>query len=388
MRNPNGFGCVYKASGNRRKPYIARITVGWDEETGKQLFKNIGSFPTYKEAMSALTEYNTDPYDIDASRITFAEVYEKWSFNKFPKISHSMMLSYKNAFKACTPIHDLPFVTIKKHQIQTVITDSDKTFSGKERMKMLISQMFDYAMECDIVKKNYCKCEIDLGERPERVLARNPYTAEEIEKLYKSLHIYRYTDTILMMIFSGVRPSELLLVETEKVHLDENYFICGIKNSSSKNRKVPISKFVRPFFEKYYNAAVASGSKWLIQNTEGHQMKYSNYNRDKYVKIMEQLELSHMPHDGRHTFATFMDAAGANKLCTQLIMGHSPKVLIDSVYVHKTIAELQAEIDKIENLFDYQKYLSLVDERYYTNKYEFLTFDSQNNLLTRLEKCS
>lgn len=388
MRNPNGFGCVYKASGNRRKPYIARITTGWDEETGKQLFKNIGSFPTYKEAMSALTEYNTDPYDIDASRITFAEVFEKWSFNKFSKISHSMMLSYKNAFRACSPIHDLPFVTIKKHQIQTVITDSGKTFSGKERIKMLINQMSEYAMQCDIIKKNYCNCDIDLGERPDKTLTRLPFTYEEIEKMYKSLHIYRYVDTILMMAFTSTRPSELLSIETKNVHLDENYFVCGMKTSNGKNRKIPISALVKPFFEKYYNEAVASNSKWLVQNTEGRQMQYSNYNKNKFSRIMEQLEMEHFPHDGRHSFATFMDAAGANKLCTQLIMGHSPKILIDSVYVHKTIEELQVEIDKMEKLFNPEKYLSLIDEKYYTNNYEFLTFNSEDNLLKRLGKCS
>ena len=374
MRNPNGFGCVYKASGNRRKPYIARITTGWDEATGKQLFKNIGSFITYKEAMTALTDYNADPYDIDASRITFAELYEKWSFNKFPKISNSMMLSYKNAYRACKPLHDLPFVTIKKHQIQTVITESDRTFSGKERMKMLISQLFDYAMESDIVKKNYCKCEIDLGEKPDKVLIRKPFTEEQIKVLYSSLHIYRYVDTILMMIFSGTRPSELILVETDNVHLDENYFVCGIKNASSRNRQVPISRFVRPFFEKYYNEAVASGSKWLIQNTEGQQMKYSNFNRDKFAKIMKRLEMEHTPHDGRHSFATFMDKVNANKLCTQLIMGHSPRVLIDSVYVHKSVPELQVEIDKLEQLFNLEEMLSLIDDAYWKNNYQYLTF--------------
>lgn len=34
MRLPNGFGSVYKLSGNRRKPWVARKTTGWtfDEE--------------------------------------------------------------------------------------------------------------------------------------------------------------------------------------------------------------------------------------------------------------------------------------------------------------------------------------------------------------------
>lgn len=375
MRNPNGFGCVYKANGNRRKPYIARITTGWDEETGKQLFKIIGSFSSSTEARNALIEYNFDPYNIDSAKITFSDLYEKWSAEKYPKISQSMILSYQNAYNACKPIHDMQFILIKKLHIQTVINDSNKTYSGKERMKMLIGQLSQFAIENDIATKDYSTF-VDLGNRPDKILDRVPFKETEIKKLYESVHIYRYTDTILMMIFSGVRPSELLLTETENVHLEENYFICGIKNSSSKNRKVPISRFVKPFFEKYYHEAIASGSKWLIQNTEGQQMKYSNYNRDKFHKIMERLEMTHMPHDGRHSFATFMDRIEANKLCTQIIMGHSPKVLIDSVYIHKTLLELQYEIDKLENLFNLNEMLSLINEHYWRNESQFLTFAS------------
>lgn len=29
MRLPNGYGSVTKLSGKRRKPYVARVTVGW-----------------------------------------------------------------------------------------------------------------------------------------------------------------------------------------------------------------------------------------------------------------------------------------------------------------------------------------------------------------------
>ena len=185
-----------------------------------------------------------------------------------------------------------------------------------------------------------------------------------------------------MMIFTGVRPSELLLVKTENVFLEENYFICGIKNESSKNRKVPISKLVKPFFEKYYNDAISMNSDYLIINTVGSNMKYSNYNRDKFHKIMEQLELEHTPHDGRHTFATYMEKCNANKLSTQLIMGHSPKLLIDKVYTHKTLEDLQNEINKLETIFDPNKMLSLIDDTYFSNN-SYLTFNTSYDLLNR-----
>ena len=37
MNLPNGFGSVYKLSGKRRRPWVARKTTGWtfNEEKGK-----------------------------------------------------------------------------------------------------------------------------------------------------------------------------------------------------------------------------------------------------------------------------------------------------------------------------------------------------------------
>lgn len=40
MRRANGSGNVVKMKGNRRKPWRARVTVGWTED-GKQILKNI-----------------------------------------------------------------------------------------------------------------------------------------------------------------------------------------------------------------------------------------------------------------------------------------------------------------------------------------------------------
>ena len=44
MRNANGQGGVSKLSGNRRKPYVARITVSYNKETGSQVYKTLRIF--------------------------------------------------------------------------------------------------------------------------------------------------------------------------------------------------------------------------------------------------------------------------------------------------------------------------------------------------------
>ena len=126
MRNPNGFGCVFKLNGRRRKPYVARITTGWSDE-GKQLYRNLGTYSTYKEAMRVLNDYNKNPYNLDAKSITFAEVYERWSVNKYKKLSNSMISGYKNAYESCKELHDIPFVSLRKFHIQELINKANKT---------------------------------------------------------------------------------------------------------------------------------------------------------------------------------------------------------------------------------------------------------------------
>ena len=80
MKLANGVGTVYKLSGNRRNPYIVRKTVGWDIDTKtgkrKQQYITIGYAPTRAKGLEMLMDYNKNPYDIEASKITFAEVFE------------------------------------------------------------------------------------------------------------------------------------------------------------------------------------------------------------------------------------------------------------------------------------------------------------------------
>ena len=111
MKLPNGFGSVYKFSGKRRRPWAARKTVGWTESTeGKRsnpIYKFIGYYATRAEALTALTEYNKNPYDIDAASVTFSEVYEKWSDRKFQDVSDSNIKGHSD--EKGPPLHrELP----------------------------------------------------------------------------------------------------------------------------------------------------------------------------------------------------------------------------------------------------------------------------------------
>lgn len=339
MRLPNGYGSVYKLSGKRRNPFIVRVTVGWTDE-GKQMLKTIGFYPTRQEGLNALAEYNSNPYDIEKGKITFVEVFDKWKDEHFPKVSENAIVNYNVAYKYCSPLYDMRFVDIRKSHLQSVVDNSGKAYPTRKLIKTLLNQLSKYAMENDIVEKQYSQY-IDVGKN-EGKISRVPFSKEEIQQLFDN-DTFDFVDTILIMIYSGMRVGELLSLENKNIFLDKRYMVGGIKTDAGKDRVIPINRKIEKYIRKYYNP----NNQYFITNFKGEQMKYSNYRREKFDNVMEKLNMKHSPHECRHTFASLMDTAGANKLCIKRIMGHASPDLTDKVYTHKDIQELIDSIDLI-----------------------------------------
>ena len=96
MRLPNGYGGVVKLSGNRRRPYAARITTGWhiNDITGKRIqhYQILGYAPTRSEALQILARYNNYPIDGETLKLTFREIYLRW-FRR--KVSYHLPLQHQ-----------------------------------------------------------------------------------------------------------------------------------------------------------------------------------------------------------------------------------------------------------------------------------------------------
>ena len=106
MKRANGDGSVYKLGGKRRKPWAARVTIGWnlDPNTGqlRQVYQSIGTFATRPEAETALNNFLQNPYDIEKHKITFSGVYDLWSAEYYATLKNdSSARSYKAGCRGC-----------------------------------------------------------------------------------------------------------------------------------------------------------------------------------------------------------------------------------------------------------------------------------------------
>lgn len=342
IRLPNGYGSVYKLSGKRRKPFVARKTTGFDDK-GHPIYQIIGYYEDRKIALLALAKFNENPFMIDNDKITFEEVFELWKAKKFKDATTSTVNGYNAAYKNSPSLHSMKFKDIKTMHLDDAISKCTLGHGSLRKMKILYQQLYAYAMANDIATKDYSDY-VKLGEDTSNP-DRQPFSKDEIDLLFKNEPNLPYIDTILILIYSGIRPSELLNLKKEDVNLEEGYFIVvESKTEAGQNRLVPINKKILPYFK----CRVESDNEYLIMHPKKNKpVGYDYYYVGIFKPIMEQLNMKHRPHDCRHTFGTLLNNADANSTSIKNLIGHNSFITTEKTYTHKDIEELRKAIDLI-----------------------------------------
>lgn len=388
MRNPNGYGCIRKLSGKRKRPYGVYITteftiapsvpdIGflagiltpdlynqvekqYEAYKGKQIpqarqkQKCIGYYETRPDAMIALAEYNKNPFDIDKRNTTFGQIYEILLKEKFNKMKTSTRATYVTAYRYCDSIANIRMVDLRKAHMQKIVDDnSDKSKSTLNNLLKIFHAVYKFAMENDICEKNYS--EFVTAESEKEVKQKAPFSREEIETLWDNINWVcnpkkpkttsgkPYIDMVLIHIYTGIRPGELFKLKKCDIHLEERWIDVGGTKTKAAKRIVPIHKKILPLLEKRMHGE----SEYLFTSGSGKPFESTVYRNSFFDPMCSHFGMNHTPHECRHTFASFAAASNMNKVLVKKIIGHSSGDLTEDVYTHAFIEDLVEEIDKM-----------------------------------------
>ena len=361
MRLPSGYGGVSKLPGKRRRPWRARVTIRWDinPTTGKatQIFRTIGYYETKALALNALAEYSVHPFEISPD-VTFAEVYDRWANKKFDEVSHSNIAGYKAAYNLCTPIYDVRFCDLKLYHLQGVVDTANKNYPTLKKLKILFNQVFDYAVQNEIIGKDKHVVEyLNIG-KPTKSDKHYRFTHEEINTLWRWAPQNEYVQLILMLIYSGVRPGELFNVKSEHVNLEEKWFYIEKGKNDNAVRKVPIHEKTLPFFIHW----ASKKNEYLVTQHNGAQFRFDTnhgqYTDSYWTPILRDMGIlsyknekgdikDHTPDDTRHTFTTMWREKRLDEAMRRKIQGHSGKGIGEIVYTHFELQLLREELNKL-----------------------------------------
>ena len=340
MRNENGYGsiiCLDKTGKKRRKPWAVRVTVGW--ENGRQKRKYIGYYRTQKEALMALAEYHKSGVDIDLTKLTLEEVFDRWYSRIEQKATKTVLQGHNMAKTRLGALGKKLIKDVKADHVEDWINSAELKQSTKHRLKSTLSQVFEYAEQNDIIQKNPVKF-VKLETANEK--AGKIFTDEEIKYLWEHADENVDYKTLLILIYTGMRIGELLKLKVEDINLEEQYAIGGSKTEAGKDRVIPIHDKILPIvkerIEKY---------GFLAPTTKGTPTSYVAFNQ-RLTKLMEKLKWEHKSHDARKTAISLMHRFEIPMEVIRMIVGHSGKGVTEKVYIYKSKQELVDYINKVQ----------------------------------------
>lgn len=335
MKNPNGFGTVYKMSGKRRNKWRAVKTIGWDEN-GKQKRVTIGYFESKSKAMEELGKYIYNPN----AKLTIKDVYEMWSKNHYEKLSMNSKKNMKSRYNNYVSVFENNYISeVKLNDLQNHFNSLTLSSATLNVVKNLFNLIFEYAVKNDFIQKNPVKY-IELGKY-KKVKNRKVFTSEEIEILWNNLDV-PFVDTILILIYTGMRIMEMLKLKTSNINLESNIISIIESKTNSGVRYIPIHSKILPLIVNRMK-----NQEYLIVSKKNKPLIYRTY-KNGFDDALELLKIqAHTPHECRHTTATLLSNAGANQISIAKIMGHTDYNMTASVYTHKDELELQKAISSL-----------------------------------------
>lgn len=368
-RLPNGFGQISEMKGhNIRNKFRAMVTVG-KAPNGRPVVKPLkpkSHFATYNDAYAALVEYNKHPYDLDEF-ITVEQLYNKWTDHYFKTLkSDSSCRTIMAAWNYCSSVYNMPVKELRARHIKYCMDEGTAKIRGKvvtatpgikSRIKSMFNLMLDYALEYELVDKNYARTfnvsDEVLKEMEDTKRGHMPFTDDEINALWQNITI-PYVDVLLIQCYGGWRPQELGLIKIKDVDLDNRTIIGGMKTEAGTNRVVPIHSKIYDLVKQNYENAASLGSEYLFNCTDGASHKdntkltYDKYSK-RFCKIRDQLGLNsnHRAHDGRMHFVTTAKKYNVDEYAIKRIVGHSIQDITEKVYTERDVEWLKTEIEKI-----------------------------------------
>ena len=340
-RRTSGSGSISRLSGRRAKPYLARLNG-----------ITVGTFATVREAERALSRL----VDVDITEkynMTFREVYEAWRPEHAAVLETRAsvrgtgttgMSSYAAAFNGVPQLHDRPFRSIRKGELQGILNamrDRGLSVSTVQKTCQLFSQLYKWAMSEHIVPVNLAAT---LTIRPEGKKASVVFTPEEIAAISRC--DLPAAQIALILLSTGVRIGELFSVPLEACH--DDYFVTGSKTAAGVSRVVPVAPAGLAAYRQLLKMAGERGGPLLVDGYDGNR-KADNYRKRDYYPMLDALGIDRAktPHKTRHAYATAAVASKVPPEVLKAILGHASYSTTIDVYTHAPQDQILEEAQKI-----------------------------------------
>lgn len=335
---PNGTGSVYR----RGKTWECAVTLGYviqEDGTRKTIRPTKGGFKTKKEAMEYIPTLRSAPIRKTPTMQDLWAIYK--ASKKYLKLSDSRKDKYEIAWKKLEPLWFCKIDELTTFDLQNAVDSAADTYYTARDLKNMLSKLYQTAMPDEFVKTNLSEF-IELPNLNAK--EQQPFTADEVKSLWADYAAGNWwTGYILLMIYTGMMPGELL--DARKSHVDwKGKQIVGAGKKTEKRRESPIvlADFIIPVLAD------------LCDHTSGDKLIRINKDRfyEVYYSALERAGCRRLtPYSCRHTAATKLALENIPPSVIQQIMRHS-RYSTTEKYIHISIDPMLKAVNQLSNSVD------------------------------------
>ncbi|MEE3462294.1 MAG: tyrosine-type recombinase/integrase [Lachnospiraceae bacterium] len=313
---PYGTGTVYYEPRNAINHWIAqRFKTG--TKAGRIY---VGSFPTEEEAKAALADIRyKSSQELMQENLTMDELYSYMVRGlKRAHRSEATISQYRTAMNKCIDLADRPYVSITGEEMESYVF-SELTSASQRLVQRLFRKLdvtahkrgLDIRWYSDDIEKIIYT---DDDFRRKRHLFKEP----EVQALLRHTSeddVY----LVLVLLYTGMRPIELLQKTHDQVDLKHMMILGGAKTDSGKRRSIPIHPYIQRFFQQ---AMQRTDTEYVFANENGGMMRYEELSLRYKMVCAEWCAKGHTLYDTRHSFCTWLDEKDVNYNTVEYLMGH------------------------------------------------------------------
>jgi integrase len=336
MKRPNGYGSIVNLGKNRRKPYAVRVmdrdksyTPNPDGSYTRK-YTYIGYYEKKADAQEALDQFNAAKTPPSYARMTFADIWQIWADRNLHGKSESRAVVYTAAYKKCAPLYNRAIVDIRLADLQNVIDAyPDGSRSTLNNIKIVMSFVFEWAIKNDIVDKDYSQF-VEISARKQ--VNHAPLTHQQVDNLIAQNSPEICAKMAIVYLYTGCRLSELLELDKNDVHLQEQYMHIRKAKTAAGVRLVPIADKIAPIIAEFMQAP----GKTLF-----------NASKKDYISYFKNAFNGLTPHSTRSTFISFLTEKDVPQIIIQKIVGHATGNVTGDVYTRLSLQPLLDAVNKL-----------------------------------------
>lgn len=345
----NGQGTVFKTASGK---YMAQVTLGYytSEDGKRHRLTRSKTFDKKRDAVAALGELKNGPKMKKSP--TFAELYKAWLPTH--RAGAETMNCYKAAYKHFAAVQCLRVADIDVDDLQECVDSCPAGKRTRQNMKTLAGLLYKYGIPRHLIPDNL-NLALYLSVSGDGAAHRSALNDAELEKISKAVGTIPHADEIMVLIYTGFRPSEFLALTADDYDSKAQTLTGGAKTDAGRNRVVTLSPKIQDTVARLGASAGplikdASGKAWPLKawtETVFYPMLEAVGIDNPIVEIAGGLKRHRItPHSCRRTFATLMKRAAGSDKDKQALIGHASAEML-RYYQDVDLTDLRAITDAL-----------------------------------------